>query len=141
MSTEPTNDTPPADDTAGTDEHPAVADARKYRSRAQTAEAERDALAAQLDTLRRGEIERRVGDRLARPGDLWLVVDDPGAFYTDGTVNEAALGAAVDGILEDRPHWGRTLIPPPSQRPVADLAGGTDPTTPPTPPGWLDVVS
>lgn len=89
------------------------AEAAKYRRRAQDAEAERDTLRAEIDGLRRSEIEHRVADRLETPEDLWLVHDTE-TFMGDDGIDDEAIRAAVDALLEQRPQWRK-------RRPADDL--------------------
>lgn len=91
----------------------AVKEARKYRRRAQTAEAERDTLKARLETLQRGEVERLVADRLADPADVWrdgatldALLDD------DGNIDPKRVDDLTKTLLAAHAHWGITRQQP-----------------------------
>lgn len=104
-------------ETAGQDE-PGTGDtrageARKYRKRAQEAEAERDALRGQLDTLRTTVAERMSG--LAKPEALWaagITLED--VLDDDGNVDETKVQAAVRTASE-RLGLARGPRPDPTQ--------------------------
>ena len=92
---------------------PRSGEARKYRKRAQEAEAERDALRTQLDTLRTSVAERMSG--LTKPEALWAagvtledVLDD------DGNVDETKVRAAAQ-TASDRLGLARGPRPDPTQ--------------------------
>lgn len=100
-----------------------ISEARKYRKRAQEAEAsvaeltaQNELMATQVDTLRRAHVERIAAEQMVNAPDLWLVHQDVDAFLDDqGDVNADAVTAAIASIVADRPHW-RKLAPIP-QRP------------------------
>lgn len=100
-----------------------ISEARKYRKRAQEAEAsvaeltaQNELMAAQVDTLRRAHVERIAADQMVNAPDLWLIHQDVQQFLDDqGDVDTSLVTAAIDAILADRPHW-RSLAPLP-QRP------------------------
>lgn len=84
-------------DTPPNDEHD-DSKTGKLRRRAQTAEAERDQLRAQLDAARRHIVEDTCG--LSRPAALWAAGVDPNTLFdNDGRLDRAALTAAVDGAV------------------------------------------
>lgn len=58
-------------DTEDTEGDPRVAEARRYRKRAQAAEAERDSLAERLTGLQRAEAERLAGEHIVKGAALW----------------------------------------------------------------------
>ena len=79
-------------------------EARKYRKRAQEAEAERDALAEKLDTLRRGVIEDIAGDMngLERPAGLWLTgVTVADLLDADGNVDAKKVKQNCDAAINE----------------------------------------
>lgn len=95
-----TTGAPEATDDRGSNE------ARKYRKRAQEAEAERDSLRERLSTMQRNEIQRMAGDKLVDPTDLWATgatVDD--YLDDDGNLDPDKLDTAIGVILEAKPHW------------------------------------
>jgi len=91
----------------------AVKEARKYRRRAQTAEAERDTLKARLETLQRGEVERLVADRLADPADVWrdgATIDS--LVDGDGNIDPKRVDELTKSLLAAHAHWGITRHKP-----------------------------
>ncbi|MCV7055506.1 hypothetical protein [Mycolicibacterium gilvum] len=109
--TETATEEPDQDSTDATPD--AVKEARKYRRRAQTAEAERDTLKARLEILQRGEVERLVADRLADPADVWrdgatldTLLDD------DGNIDPKRVDELTKGLLAAHAHWGITRHKP-----------------------------
>lgn len=96
-------------------------EARKYRRRAQAAEERAEELSVtvadlteRIDRLRRSHVERIVSaSGLADPADFWLVHPDPKVFLDlNGDVVDTAVSAAVNGILIERPHWGKRKSAP-----------------------------
>jgi len=109
--TDTTVDEPDQDSTEGTPD--AVKEARKYRRRAQTAEAERDTLKARLEVLQRGEVERLVADRLADPADVWrdgATIDS--LVDGDGNIDPKRVDELTKGLLAAHAHWGITRHKP-----------------------------
>lgn len=110
---EPTETTPePTETPDATTEAPEATDdrgsneARKYRKRAQEAEAERDSLRERLSTMQRNEIQRMASDKLVDPTDLWstgATVND--YLDDDGNLDPDKLNTAIGVILEAKPHW------------------------------------
>jgi hypothetical protein len=88
-------------------------EAKTYRLRLRDMKAERDAVAAERDTLagvvatyQRREVEALVGDRLLAASDLWVAgVELKDLLAEDGTVDGAKLTDALKGVLAERPHW------------------------------------
>jgi hypothetical protein len=103
------------DDPAGSveaDEANSTPREQRYRQRAHTAEAERDQLSALVDGMRRAEVERLAAPRLADPSDVFRdgatladVIDD------EGRVDPGKLGALIDGLIDQHPHWVRPVAP------------------------------
>ncbi len=86
-------------------------EAANYRRRLRETEAERDQLRAALGDLQRAEVERAAGERMASGSDVW----DAGVRLEelvgeDGALDDEKVSAAVDGVLEDRPHWASRKV-------------------------------
>jgi hypothetical protein len=113
----------------------------KLRRRAQAAEAERDQLAARVETLTRNEIQRLVADKLADPADVWRDGATVGDLLADdGSVDAEKVDGLVAGLLETHGHWG---IPAPktASRYSMPASGSTpQPTAPRTDP-WVKAFS
>ncbi|WP_210686367.1 hypothetical protein [Mycolicibacterium sp. GESEQ-9] len=91
---------PDANDDRGANE------ARKYRKRAQEAEAERDALRDRLTGMQRTEIERLAGQRLAAGADIWHDNDNLDDLLDEtGSIDVSKVNERVGQILNTRPHW------------------------------------
>ncbi|HVL06419.1 MAG TPA: hypothetical protein VM388_10540 [Acidimicrobiales bacterium] len=115
--TEPTDDTidEGTDDTitdeTTTEEETPNTEAAKYRRRLRETEAERDALAANLDATRRQVVERLVvdhtGPRLGDPKDLWLAGVELAELVDaeTGAVDPDKVAAAQARVLADHPTW------------------------------------
>lgn len=104
----------------------AVKEARKYRRRAQTAEAERDALKTRLEVLQRGEVERLVADRLADPADVWrdgATLDN--LLDEDGNIDPRRVDELTSSLLAAHSHWGITR-----QKPTGFQSGAAAPQQP-----------
>lgn len=95
-------------------------EAQQLRARLRDAEAERDALAADIAGLRestaalqRAEVERLASGRLSDPTDLWLtgvVLDD---LLTDGAdgarhLDPTKVAETVARVVDDHPGWVRS---------------------------------
>ncbi|MFC7828208.1 hypothetical protein [Streptomyces sp. NPDC057375] len=80
-------------------------EAAKYRRKLREAESRVEALSDRVNTLIRRDIEQRVANRLAVPGDLF----DLGKHHISDLLNEAGevdeekLSGAVDALVESRP--------------------------------------
>lgn len=128
--TEPTPDTAAAEPTAPVDAPPAEVDttetegeqqggnqeAKKWRLKLRDTEAERDGLRERVTTYERAEVERLVADSLADPSDLWVAGTELDALRgKDGSIDPGKVKAAVAELLEQRPHWKRTIRPAPQR--------------------------
>lgn len=132
--TEPTTDTTAADTDSAEDTDGVAADqalensdtvkeAKKYRQRAQAAEAERDTLRARLETMQRNEIERLAAEHLKDGTDLWRdgaqladLLDD------DGNIDTDKIADVAQTLVTAHPHW-RKLAP---AAPPAAIVTATD---------------
>lgn len=106
--TEPTETTPESTETDETvDPRMAgVIEARdRYNRERDEARAERDALAARIETLQRAEVERLASAGLSHPEDLFSLSGNTVADYLDdnGNVDPAKVDADVAEILVERP--------------------------------------
>ncbi|MGP4054286.1 hypothetical protein ACTWP6_05595 [Mycobacterium sp. 4D054] len=76
-------------------------EAAKYRRRLRAAEAERDRLAGQVESLQRAEVERLAAGADLRPAALWASGPDLADLLSDdGTVDASKVSAAIDGARE-----------------------------------------
>jgi len=114
---------------------------KNLRERSKTAETELDGARVERDALRRQEIDRIVGRELAdvrdftdRHGDLAEFVGD------DGQLDTAAVLAAAQALIGERPHYAAPPVPvaPPTVRPIESLRAGASPIDNPSspPPSW-----
>jgi hypothetical protein len=71
---------------------------RRYREQLRTAEAERDTLRQNVETMQRREVERLAAEHLTKPAALWTVgVELASLVGDDGTVDaDRVLAAAQD---------------------------------------------
>jgi len=96
------NTTPDAPDTDGIDaapdEYGLTRRDHRYREKLRAAEAERDTLRQNLETMQRREVERLAADHLTKPAALWTVgVELSTLVGEDGTVDpERVLTATQD---------------------------------------------
>ena len=111
--------TPPAGGDQGTEaDKPQGRQARRdeqARQRAQELEAERDKLAGRLAAAQTREIEAIAANSLEQPGDLLALSGHEIADFLDpetGEVDEGAVAAALDQLLESRPGLGRGMVDP-----------------------------
>lgn len=91
------------EDTTTTDTHPAVADAKKYRKRAQDAEKQLDTTQALLDGLRKQvALERANNDTGLNitPAALWGVTTINDLLNDDGHLDDEKISAAVTTARE-----------------------------------------
>lgn len=102
-------------------------EAARYRTQLRETESQRDGLAAQLDALRRAEIARLAGDRLARGDELFVHrgEDVAGLLAEGGAVDPAKVTEAVTELLTERPHLAKRRF-----QGSAD-GGARSPATPP----------
>jgi len=120
---EPTTNTPGGENT--------VAEAKKYRQRAQAAEAERDELRARLDTLQRAEVERIAADTLADPADLWTTGTTITDYLTEeGNIDNDKITTTITELVRAKPHWQKPqpTVPNASEVRGDDEIKGGDPT-------------
>ncbi|OBK56319.1 hypothetical protein A5656_19675 [Mycobacterium gordonae] len=76
-------------------------EAAKYRRRLRDAEAERDRLAEQVESLQRAEVERQATVGGLRPAALWASgAELDGLLGDDGTVDAAKVSAAIEGARD-----------------------------------------
>lgn len=83
-------------------------EAARYRRRLREAEAERDSLRSQVESLRRAEVERQVADELEDPSDLWRGGAEVGELLDDqGGVDRGKVDEAVLAVVTQHPGWRR----------------------------------
>lgn len=105
-------------------------EAAKYRTQLRAAETERDALRANIDGMRRAEINRHAANVLNDPADLWLdtEVDLGEMLDDDGLPDTEKVNAALAAVIDRHPKWQRqSVTPPPTLKPTAELRGGATP--------------
>jgi hypothetical protein len=79
----------------------------------------------------------------ADPADAFAELDLDSYLDSDGDIDEAAIEADLQALLERKPHWAKTQPPEGSRRPAPDRtqASGANKTRPLTPEdefsGWL----
>lgn len=89
------------DDDGGDGDGKPNREAAKLRHRAQTAEAERDALATQLEAMQRAAIDSHVGTMGMKPAALWASGAELGDLLAeDGTPDTAKVAAAAQAAKE-----------------------------------------
>lgn len=87
----------------------------RYRRQLRDTEGERDALAAQLDAMRRSEVERIAGAVVAEPSALWaaeVALDD--LLGEDGTVDPGKVTEAAEAArarLGLQPRRAGNVVP------------------------------
>jgi hypothetical protein len=82
-------------------------EAASRRRALRVAEKERDQLREQIDLYDRQTVERIATGRLADPADAWLAIGSLDELRgDDGVLDEAKVGAGLDRIVQERPHWG-----------------------------------
>ncbi|HIW69677.1 MAG TPA: hypothetical protein H9878_16450 [Candidatus Dietzia merdigallinarum] len=78
------------------------AEAAKYRHRAKEAEAERDALAEKVTTLRRAAVEDRLKTHRVPPAGFWASgIEIDALLDDDGQLDDEAIKAAADKAVEE----------------------------------------
>jgi hypothetical protein len=124
----------PDDDVDRTNDFAALTAAAKKRCLAlRAAEGERDALAARLDATHRAQIEAAAADRLHDPADLWAVTSVDEMRGDDGLIDREKAEAAMNAVLEQKPHWRRAPAEPgPEPEPFPAVHQG--PRSSPEPP-------
>jgi hypothetical protein len=86
---------------------------RQARERAAELETERDKLAGRLAAAQTREVERIAANTLEQPGDLLALSGHEIADFLDpetGEVDEGAVAAALDQLLESRPGLGKGMV-------------------------------
>jgi len=103
--TEPEGSEPPAAS--------ANAEAARYRTRLRETEAERDRLAAMVETLQRAEVARLASQHLAQGTDLleYGMVGLDALIGEDGRVDPDQVGLATATLLAERPGLGKAPVP------------------------------
>jgi hypothetical protein len=82
-------------------------EAASRRRELRAAEQEWDALRARVAGYERDQITRLAGERLANGEDLLLAVQLDDLHDDQGALSEERINAAIDQVLEQRPHWGK----------------------------------
>lgn len=100
-------ETPPDDDQ---DDERAGAEAARYRRRLRETEADRDALAARVETYQRAAVEQAAAEVLTVPRSIWAagveiadLLDDDGVVDRAKVVAAAKAAAADLGLAKARP--------------------------------------
>lgn len=102
----PAADHTPDADTGGSGPRSAAREAAKYRTRLREAEAQRDALRAQVDAMQKAEVERAAAARLADGTDLWLAGVELADLRDEGGALDAGLvDQAITAAVAAKPHW------------------------------------
>lgn len=111
-------------------------EAARYRKALRAAEVARDGLQARVTAFQRAEVERLAAGpgRLLDAGDLWRVADLPD-LLVDGDVDPTKVAAAVEQLVQQKPHYGQPL-------PVPDgLDLGVRGVVQQKPTTWAEVIS
>lgn len=66
---------------------------------------ERGLLAARLDHMQRGEVERLAADTLADPSDLWRETDLEDLLDQDGNIDTGKVAVKLNAVVNAHPHW------------------------------------
>lgn len=138
----PAADPPPPDpngaDPNGQPPESPNGEAAKYRARLRDAETERDGLRTQLDTIRRGEVERLAAATVARPDAIWKAGIELADMLDDnGTVDPGKVTEAVRGAAEAL-GLARPVPQPRKPRYNPGQGGGVSPDIPPA--GWNEFL-
>jgi hypothetical protein len=106
---------PAAEDAEGTNPN---REAARYRTRLREVEAERDAITSRLNVYEKAHVERLAAERLAVPGDFFLVGPQLDELRgEDGAIDEEKVRSAVVSVLAERPTWDlnrRARLPQPN---------------------------
>ena len=86
-------------------------EAAKYRIKLREVEAERDALTARLEAAQRANVSQVVGSRVQDVSDFWEHTELASVLDDDGNVSTEAITAAVDALLESKPHYQKRPTP------------------------------
>ncbi len=112
-------------------------EAASYRRRLRDAEGDRDRLADQVAGYQRREVEQLVERgrgfrRMSSGSDLWTGgVSLTDVLAEDGRVDQDKALAAMDRVLQERPHWAA---------PVGDVGFGPRPDSGSSGPSFADVL-
>ena len=68
-------------------------------------EAERDQLRERLDATHRALVEQQAADLFADPSDLWHATPIEELRGDDGLIDPEKAEAAMNAVLEQKPHW------------------------------------
>lgn len=82
-------------------------EAADHRTARREAEQERDGLRERVEASDRADVERMVGDRLASVEDFWLTTQLDDLRGENGQVDPELVTAAVEKVVEERPHWAK----------------------------------
>ena len=113
------------------------AEAQGLRGRLRDTEAERDGLAERVAAFQRAEVVRLATgkDQMADGSDLFRAGVDPASLLgDDGSVDLERVQAAVDDVLDARPHWRHRTSP------KADHSQGGGSPAADSGPSWADVL-
>ena len=112
-------------------------EAKNLRDRLRAAEAERDALTEQLDTMRTAEVHRLAGEHLARGADLTEVGAVSVADLLDetGVVDPVKVQTAAEALTTERGYLRRKRF-----QGGADGGAITEPVTEEPGPTWADAL-
>jgi hypothetical protein len=102
MNDEP-DPTPEPGPTGGTDGP--NAEAARRRRQLREVEAERDQLRERLDATHRALVEQQAADLFADPSDLWHATPIEELRGDDGLIDPEKAEAAMNAVLEQKPHW------------------------------------
>lgn len=107
-------------------------EAAKYRTRLREVEAERDGLTARLSAAQRSVVDSAISNRIRDTDDFWARTDLASLLDDNGDVSREKITAAVDTLLEAKPHYKRPGQTAPERPPRdSDMASIFD-----TPPGY-----
>lgn len=124
------SETEAQNETGADDDKPSGREAR-YRKRAQEAEAQRDALAATVERLQRGQLESAIAAAGVKPAAVFAVTELGDLLAEDGTPSDKKIAEAVK-IARDQ--LGIPSRPPLRQTGMRSGAG----YSPPKKDGWVD---
>lgn len=133
-----TGKAPNASSAAGGSEAPTASEPKgnreaRYRVERNDARAERDALAARLETLQTAELHRLAGEHLSTPEDISLSGKTLADFLTpEGWVDREAVAEAAAEVIASRPGLAKNI---PAYDPTHGLGGGGKSS-----PRWEDLL-
>jgi len=107
QSTEPTDTSVDSSEESNDTDKSGANEARKYRHRAQAAEAERDALRGRLEHMQRSQVERLASAKLTDASDIWR----DGAELADlldenGNIDHSKVDRLASTLVDAHRHWG-----------------------------------